>query len=227
MAQPPAATEQQGLFHDVLQSLTTVSLLTAALELELQEQIGDRLPADTTRRMGLLRQEIGALQDLVRSVLDRDPVALVEEIALDEVVGAACAVFSETQRTDVIITTKRALVTANRADLRRLVANVLQNAFAAAGDGGTVAVDVRAVGDRAVLHVSDSGPGFGNLRRQGYRLGLPVVRSIIAQLGGELRLGAAPAGGAAVTVTLPRTTRDAALAQRHDGRLLDLVADGS
>ena len=190
--------EQQGFFHDVLHSLATISVLTAALELE-----PGLLPA-ACRRLDLLRGEIRSLQEMAQSVLHRDAAERPEAVALDEVVAATAAAFAEVENSEVTLNIKRVMVCARRSDIRRLVANLLQNAFAAADQRGAVFIEVDVTNDLALLRITDSGPGFGKLHREGTRWGLSVVRTIVERLSGELELGSAPGGGASVTVRLPR-----------------------
>lgn len=192
-----ATTEQLGVFHDILHSLTTIAVLTEAIGLE------QGLTIDGRRRLELVRSEIKLTQELARVMLHRAEPGL-EVIALDEVVESTAAVFAETASAHVTLKIRRVLVLAARSDLKRLVANLLQNAFAAADDRGEVRIEVDATREFAVLRVTDSGPGFGRLHREGTRWGLSVVRSVVARLDGQLELGAGPAGGAEVLVKLPR-----------------------
>ncbi len=192
-----ATAEQQGVFHDILHSLTTISVLAEAIGLD------QGLTVDGRRRLDLVRSEIKLTQELARVMLNRAELGL-EAIALDEVVESTAAVFAETARTQVTLKTRRVVVLASRSDLKRLVANLLQNAFAAADDRGEVRIEVDATREFAVLRVTDSGPGFGRLHREGTRWGLSVVRSVVARLDGQIELGAGPAGGAEVLVKLPR-----------------------
>ncbi len=70
--------------------------------------------------------------------------------------------------------------------LRQLLANLLQNAFDAAGPGCEVRVDGRADGGRVVLRVSDSGPGIDPSIRA--RLFEPLVTTKVRGIGLGLAL---------------------------------------
>jgi two-component system OmpR family sensor kinase len=102
--------------------------------------------------------------------------------------------------------------------LRRLVRNLLENARRY-GDGA-VRVTVRRNAGRAVLRVSDHGPGVPEAERErifepfyrlhgaseregGVGLGLALVRSITQRHGGTVHCEDAPGGGACFVVTLP------------------------
>lgn len=89
-----------------------------------------------------------------------------------------------------------------RADRRRLAqafGNLLQNALQ--HGGGQVAMRAHRHGDRVLVAVEDSGPGFQRTTGRGGR-GLKIARSAVEEAGGRLRL--LPGGqGARVAVELP------------------------
>jgi signal transduction histidine kinase/DNA-binding response OmpR family regulator len=108
------------------------------------------------------------------------------------------------------------------AMVQRIVVNLLANAFAFAPRGGRVRVSVRAVEDRFLLEIADSGPGIpAHLRDRVFKrfhqlecdthpcsgsgLGLAIVRDLTALLGGRVTAGDAPEGGALFSVELPCT----------------------
>ena len=99
-------------------------------------------------------------------------------------------------------------VTVDPVLFKRALGNVLSNGTRAAGDAGRVQVTVRrfetAQGERAVIEVDDSGPGFGNIPA-GHGLGLAVVRRTIEAAGGSVELAEGPLGGALVRLVLPVT----------------------
>jgi signal transduction histidine kinase len=111
-----------------------------------------------------------------------------------------------------------AVVLGDRVALRRVVANLIDNALQY---GRTAHVQVDA-SDRAVrLTIDDEGPGIPpeqreallepfvrletsrNRRTGGAGLGLAVVRSLVEAHGGVVDIGDAPTGGARFTVSLP------------------------
>jgi Mg-chelatase subunit ChlD len=127
--------------------------------------------------------------------------------------------------------------------LRQVVANLVDNACKYTPAGGRIEVRVAADGGRAVLTVSDNGPGVpaaeqpriwerlyrGDKSRSeaGLGLGLSLVRAVVVAHGGEVAVRNAPAGGAvfevrvshgrsAQTVRWQRGQRDA-LQVRLDG----------
>ncbi|MBI1891441.1 MAG: EAL domain-containing protein [Burkholderiales bacterium] len=105
--------------------------------------------------------------------------------------------------------------------VRRVVINLLSNAFKFTPDGGKIRIAVRSENDRAVIEVGDSGPGIppdkreavferfrqldgGSTRqRGGVGLGLSIAREFIALHGGTVTIADAPEGGALFAVSLP------------------------
>jgi signal transduction histidine kinase len=114
---------------------------------------------------------------------------------------------------------KTALI--DRERLRRAILNVLQNAWQALTEGehdsaqATVAISTRVVSGRLAIRVADNGPGIPEDIRErifdplfstksfGVGLGLPLVRQIIDQHGGEITVDTALGEGTTVTLLLP------------------------
>ena len=103
--------------------------------------------------------------------------------------------------------------------LRQVAANLVDNACKYTPAGGRIDVRVGVDGGRAVLTLSDNGPGVpeseqariwerlyrGDKSRSeaGLGLGLSLVRAVVVAHGGEVAVRNAPAGGAVFEVRLP------------------------
>jgi len=106
--------------------------------------------------------------------------------------------------------------------LRRVIENLVGNAAdAAAGkEGGTVTVSTERAGrdgQAAVVrvHIADTGPGmtraeldrafddFYTTKPGGSGLGLSIVRRLVLDLGGSLRIDTEPGAGTRATVEIP------------------------
>jgi signal transduction histidine kinase len=108
-------------------------------------------------------------------------------------------------------------VSANAAELREVVTNLIFNAVDAMPQGGEITLRTRRAGDRAVLfEVADSGigmteevrrrclePFFTTKDARGSGLGLSVVYGIIKRHEGHLDILTEPGGGTTVTIRLP------------------------
>ncbi|MFL4473327.1 ATP-binding protein [Paeniglutamicibacter sp. MACA_103] len=105
-------------------------------------------------------------------------------------------------------------------DVLTVVGNLLSNAIEAAGDGGTVRLQVKAGSERLGICVEDSGPGIapseveGIFRRgvsskagtgAGRGIGLALVDRVIRRRAGSVSVGTGELGGAMMTVEWNRT----------------------
>jgi signal transduction histidine kinase len=101
--------------------------------------------------------------------------------------------------------------------LRQVLVNLLLNAAQAMAGVGTLEVEVRHEGGRAVVEVGDTGPGIApelrerifepffstKGRGEGTGLGLSICRRLVEDHGGRLTAGSSPAGGARFRLELP------------------------
>jgi PAS domain S-box-containing protein len=107
--------------------------------------------------------------------------------------------------------------------LKRVLLNLLSNAFKFTPHGGRVRIDLRQRDEeRAVVEVADSGPGIAADRREaaferfrqleggaarrfgGTGLGLAIARDLVALHNGSISIDEAPEGGALFRVEVPR-----------------------
>lgn len=114
-----------------------------------------------------------------------------------------------------------ATVLMDRERLRRAILNLLQNSWQACIEGehdcpqATIAVATRVSDGMLELQVADNGPGIPEDIRErifdplfstksfGVGLGLPLVRQIVEQHGGEIAVATALDEGTTITLTLP------------------------
>jgi PAS domain S-box-containing protein len=120
----------------------------------------------------------------------------------------------------VVVPSDPALVNGDPARLTQVLGNLLNNAGKFTPTGGRVVLSLRREGDRAVVHVADSGPGIApellpmlfepftqgkqTLARTegGLGLGLSLVKGFVALHGGEVTVSSRPGGGADFAVSL-------------------------
>ena len=164
----------------------------------------DRLSAVLDSYLGFARDEPPRLAPLDLAQLVQRTLRLMQpeldsaRVALSTDLTATCSVSGDAQR------------------LRQLLMNLVLNAVQAMGDGGKLHVQLQAQESGACLALCDTGPGippalrervfepFFTTREKGSGLGLAVVRHIVSEHGGEIRLGASDSGGTRVEVHLPR-----------------------
>jgi signal transduction histidine kinase len=127
------------------------------------------------------------------------------------------------------------IVIGDRDALKRVVANLLENAVRLAPSGSRIRLATGSEGDRAWIAVADEGPGiapedqahvFDRFWRAdkararadgGTGLGLAIVRQIAESHGGQVRLQSKPGVGSSFVIWLPVAPAAAELTARAQG----------
>ena len=138
--------------------------------------------------------------------------------SLEEVIRAAVEdTGAANERVRLAIAPDLPLIRADAAQLRRAVANLLENALRY-GDSRPVSVRARVSGGRILMRVVDQGPGipiaeheriFAPFYRapgaagQGSGLGLAIVRGLVEANGGDVRVESLPGQGTSFVIELP------------------------
>jgi signal transduction histidine kinase len=118
---------------------------------------------------------------------------------------------------------------ADAARLEQVLGQLLRNAVVYDREGGTVTAEVAVSDGRALLSVTDTGPGIPedeierlflpferlstSVGTSGTGLGLAIAKLVVAAMGGDLTVDSAPGGGATFTVALPLTSVDLEVAR--------------
>jgi signal transduction histidine kinase len=177
-------------------------------------------------RMARLVDDLLALARRQEPTLEHEPVdfgVAVTEASDDFVVPAAAR--------NIVLDRAIApgvVVTGDRDALKRVVANLLENAVRLAPAGSRIRLATGSEGDRAWIAVADEGPGiapedqahvFDRFWRAdkarsradgGTGLGLAIVRQIVESHAGEIRLQSKVGVGSSFVIWLPVTTPAAA-----------------
>lgn len=193
------------------------------------EALQDGVVAPDSERLASLHDEVLRLAALVE---DLDAIAAAEApgrsldrqvVDLAEVAAAALRGLEDrTAEAGIELESRLAPVEVlgDRRRLEQVVRNLLTNAVKFSPPGGRVVVRVDAEDEEAVLAVVDEGPGIPPAERlfvferfwrgryaegmAGSGVGLAVVAELAAAHGGRALADDAPAGGARLTVRLPR-----------------------
>ena len=174
------------------------------------------------------------LMQLVDNVLlfgrrERGANAKIESIDLapfvSDVLGAFAPLAASADATVRATRLEPCAVSANRAELRQVMLNLLDNAVKYGPRGQTVTIGIARKGEHVRLWVEDEGGGipvadrervwepFARLARDidavtaGSGIGLAVVREIVSRYGGSTRIEDAAGGGARIVVELPHSAR--------------------
>lgn len=115
------------------------------------------------------------------------------------------------------------MATVDAPMVRRILANLLENAVKFTPSGGTVSFKLHTQADQAVFTISDSGPGIPKSDREriferfyrgdasrgtpGYGLGLSYVQAAVHAHGGHISVTESDIGGARFQITLPQSRK--------------------
>jgi heavy metal sensor kinase len=199
-------------------------------ELEDQAQ-NSGLPPESRERLGSLLEEVERLSRIVDQLLTLSRLdageAQVEWVRFDLADLAATTadqmgLLAKDKGIELVCASAGpVMVEGDRARMKQVVVNLLDNAIKYTPEGGRVRVETSAAGDRAILEVSDTGRGIapaalphiferfyreaGTRARhpEGAGLGLPIVKSICAAHEGEVAVAETSDRGTRIRVTLP------------------------
>lgn len=197
----------------------------------IQDDLGERLPGESAEHIRLLQVRVRRMEALIDGILAYAragravrPVGSVETAVL---VQEVLELLAPPDHVEVQVAPDLPIVSAERVPLQQVFMNLIGNAvkFAgASGEGATVEVCWRDVGDAVEFVVRDDGPGiapefheriwgiFQTLaprdRVEGTGVGLAVVKKIVETRGGRVALDSAPGCGATFRFTWPRTIRE-------------------
>ncbi len=198
----PEATDSPAMLaHEVKRRVSALRVAAEAAGV-LQRRGRDPQPM-----MDRLLGEIHELEELTRTLLDRDRAASCEVTDLVGVAQAAADTVRAANRAHVVLAHPSEPVgaVAQPAMARQALENLIENA-ARYGDEEPVEVTVRQVGDWAEVVVADRGPGWGGSPRRahdGNGLGLALVRHVTEAAGGHLWSRGRPGGGTVLGLRLP------------------------
>jgi len=220
-----SATERRFASDAAHELRTPLAVLRSGLEVALAR---DRTPEENLAALENAHREVVSLCKIAEELLmlarlngevsiDRKPVDLCE--IASEVVGAVEPLATAK---DIDLRwepgSARTIVEGSATHLRRLVINLVDNALKFTPPGGTVAVEVASIGDHAILHVTDTGPGIepselsrvfdrffrgAHANGDGSGLGLSLCREIARLHGGEITASNRATGGCDFMVILP------------------------
>lgn len=197
------------LAHDMRTPLQLIYSCAQMIQTEL-----DNPNAPAGRYARMLMENVESLREMVALELDAsehfcDIVEITSSLCrrMDIQAGAKGAVLLFSTNTAAFKT---------RLDSRkysRILQNLISNAIRFTPQGGSIRVDLRAMGDTVEISVSDTGPGIDTAKQKrlfdrgesldSYGLGLNIVRKFTRQLGGRIDVRSTPGKGAAFILRLP------------------------
>ena len=211
-----------GVVHELNNPLTSITVYAEYLVRKLEAAGNEPADVEKLRRIGASAQRILRFsRDLVQYA--RPSGRDLESVDLAAVVRQSVSICEHLVERggielEVVVDPELPIVQAITGQLEQVLINLITNAVHAVENGGKVSVRAQIEGPAAVmLEVADSGPGVADADRQkifepffttkpdgkGTGLGLPIVRNIVDQHGGEITVNRSDLGGAAFRVILP------------------------
>jgi signal transduction histidine kinase len=166
--------------------------------------------------------EINRLNRIVDDLykIAKPPQLTFQTVKVKEILGKSLICLSED------ITRKRLVVEqhvdsevpdfdADADRLQQIFINIIKNAVEASPEGGTIRLELSQHGSRAVIRVTDSGPGispedrekifepFYSTKERGSGLGLCISQRIVDEHGGGIRIETPPGGGTSFVIEIP------------------------
>ncbi len=108
-------------------------------------------------------------------------------------------------------------IESDRGHLQQVFLNIINNAFAATSDGGSIDITIKEKNKYANIVITDNGRGipgdhlehifepFYTTKKEGTGLGLSITYDIVQKLGGEIKVKSKIGKGTSFTVSLPIT----------------------
>jgi signal transduction histidine kinase len=184
------------LVHDLRQPVAAIAALVAAAETV------SGIPEEVLRRLHQIQEESRRISGFIRQSLDGSmaPQPLdAGELAVqvvDTILTAGGGAIH-------IVADAEATIVADESAIRRVLANLLENAVRAAGTNGSVLVTVQTRGSWVRFDVHDSGPGFGLGPKGESGLGLQIAGRLAEMHGGEITMLRSHLGGTLARFMLP------------------------
>ena len=212
------------LAHEIKNPLTPIRLSAERLQIKLTERLDDSGREVLRRSITTIVNQVEAMKHMVNDFRDyaKTPPPTLVPLDLNELVREVFQLYeADAKWLEAELAPELPPVLADSSQIRQVLHNLIKNAREAllehppAEHPPKISVRTRRDDKRAVLVVSDNGPGFGSQilpracepyvtsKTKGTGLGLAIVKKIVEDHRGELRLANLDQGGAEVTVRLP------------------------
>ena len=207
--------------HDIKNGLAPIRHVIRHLAQTANRDPG-ALPATFTDRQPTLESSIDYLDQLARNYAKLTPALALVPSNLNEIIGPVATSFSSGPGVSIVtrLAPSLPMVRADAVVVRRVLENLLSNAVESLGGApGVITVVTSGTGEgrerRVQLSVADNGGGiprdqldrifddFYTTKPDGTGLGLSVVRRLVTDLGGNLRVESELGRGTVFVVEIP------------------------
>lgn len=207
------------LAHEIRNPLTPIQLSAERLAMKLQDKLAGA-DADMLRRStDTIIKQVGALKAMVDAFRDyaRAPRTKLTELDLNQVVREVMALYESNSAVKMALDERPLMIMADAALLRQVLHNLIQNAQDAVLDVDIPMIQISSRKEEgyALVCVEDNGPGFApeilqrvfepyvTSKTKGTGLGLAVVKKILEDHHGQIKVGNLEPNGARILLSLP------------------------
>lgn len=207
------------LAHEIKNPLTPIQLSAERLAFKLSDKLDDSSREMLERGTTTIVNQVEAMKNLVNAFRDyaRLPAPQLSAIDLNALIREILNLYeSFASHIRLELEGELPLVQGDASQIRQVVHNILQNAQDAlsGSEDGEVRVITRVEGERVALLFRDNGPGFPaellahafepyfTTKSRGTGLGLAMVKKIVDEHGGDVRLANRDGGGAEIRIRL-------------------------
>ena len=212
----------RGVAHDVNNSLGGVLLSAQQLQAELEDGCTD--VAVLTPIIDRVENGVKACVRIFGGMLDfargaaraRGPVSV--QRALDDALALQDGHITRARvRREVAVPDDLPAITGRQTDLQQVFLNLITNAVDSMEDGGVLTIQAERRDGRIRVRIADTGCGieqndlgrihdaFVTTKDKGSGLGLPICRSLLSEMNGELEIESEKGKGTSACVLLPVT----------------------
>jgi PAS domain S-box-containing protein len=210
--------------HDLKAPLRAISNLS----LWIEEDLEDILTSDTKQSMNLLRSRVNRMEALINGILEYSRagqrVDKIEDVPVNVLIDEVIDMLCPDPRLKINIEKDLPIVAAEKVKLQQVFSNLLSNAIKFHDkQEGNINIGVKDIGLMYEFYVSDNGPGieqqyhdkifviFQTLQPkdkvESTGVGLSIVKKIINDAGGIIRVDSKEGEGASFIFTWPKTSQ--------------------
>lgn len=209
------------LAHEIKNPLTPIQLSAERLQHKLADHLNEKDAQLLQRATQTIVSQVAAMKNMVSDFADYARVPATRLIPLDlhpllnEILGLYEANSSPVK---IKLEARHTLINGDATRLRQVVHNLLQNAHDALQQIAEPLITLSTRDDKSgmlELSVADNGSGFPEqflakafepyttTKAKGTGLGLPIVKKIVEEHGGNISIQNQPLGGTCVSILLP------------------------
>ena len=208
--------------HDLKAPLRAIFKLSEWIE----EDLGDNIPEDSKKNLETLRGRVFRLESLINGLLEYSKIGrtdvLLENVDTKKMVHDIVDLLNPPQHIKVNVQENMPMVYTKRILLQQVFSNLIGNAvkYHDKKEEGIITVKAKEIGKFYTFVVEDNGPGiekeyhekifaiFQTLetrdRVEGTGIGLSIVKKIIEEVGGAIKVESEPGKGSKFIFTWPK-----------------------